>query len=91
MLAVDLLIWIFFSQPVPAFPNSARSANPFDLNDERTQVQAPPVCTTFQLILCSRITVYIFLYPDFLGHFDTLKYKVCLFRPSMNAYFFFYL
>ncbi|KAG6643866.1 probable ADP-ribosylation factor GTPase-activating protein AGD14 isoform X1 [Carya illinoinensis] len=27
---------------VPAFPNSARPTNPFDLNDERTQVEAPP-------------------------------------------------
>ncbi|XP_024029649.1 probable ADP-ribosylation factor GTPase-activating protein AGD14 [Morus notabilis] len=28
--------------PVPAFPNPAKSKNPFDINDERTQVQATP-------------------------------------------------
>ncbi|GMY17806.1 probable ADP-ribosylation factor GTPase-activating protein AGD14 [Fagus crenata] len=31
--------------PVPVFPNIARSTNPFDLNDERAQVQAPPFPT----------------------------------------------
>ncbi|XP_041019509.1 probable ADP-ribosylation factor GTPase-activating protein AGD14 isoform X1 [Juglans microcarpa x Juglans regia] len=28
--------------PIPAFPNPARSTNPFDLDNKRTQVKAPP-------------------------------------------------
>ncbi|XP_041020854.1 probable ADP-ribosylation factor GTPase-activating protein AGD14 isoform X1 [Juglans microcarpa x Juglans regia] len=36
---------------VSTFPNSARSTNPFDLNEERTQVEAPPVRTKLKLIL----------------------------------------
>ncbi|XP_042988987.1 probable ADP-ribosylation factor GTPase-activating protein AGD14 isoform X3 [Carya illinoinensis] len=28
--------------PIPAFPNPARSTNPFDLDNEKTQVKAPP-------------------------------------------------
>ncbi|KAM4086669.1 hypothetical protein ACJW30_10G119600 [Castanea mollissima] len=35
--------------PVPVFPNVARSRNPFDLNDERTQVQAPSFPTMVSL------------------------------------------
>ncbi|KAK9275131.1 hypothetical protein L1049_022390 [Liquidambar formosana] len=31
----------FLLQPVPAFPNSAKSTSPFDLNDETSQVQIP--------------------------------------------------
>lgn len=35
--------------PVPVFPNVARSRNPFDLNDERTQVQSPSFPTMVSL------------------------------------------
>lgn len=35
--------------PVSAFPNSAKSMNPFDLNDGTTQVQAPPFASMASL------------------------------------------
>lgn len=40
-----------FLQTTPAFPRSIKSTNPFDFNDETTEVQAPLVCTLSLLFL----------------------------------------
>lgn len=51
----DDLYWVLL-KPVPAFPNIAKSTNPFDLNGDTTSVQPLPVRTTLKLI-------FIMLYP----------------------------
>lgn len=44
----------FLLQTTPAFPSSVKSTNPFDFNDETTQVQAP-VVRTFGLLFLTQV------------------------------------
>jgi hypothetical protein len=64
----DDLYWVLL-KPVPAFPNIAKSTNPFDLNGDTTSVQPLPVCTTLKLI-------FIMLYP-FLSYL--FSFLLCLY------------
>lgn len=80
---MPMTVYRVLLQRVPASPNTTKSTNPFNLNGESTSVQAPPVCTTLELILSciylSHPAYFLFWYADveLLAHLYKIKLWSC--------------